>query len=296
MSNDNLLNSSRSKRKITYKVWWFCVAISIFLAIAGNWNYYTTADLDKQYTAALSEVVSYKGQNKTLDSILTVKEKDLITFKAALNKAKKERLLSEADYKKQLDQLSLVVSDLTAQVAALQKDKTVLITKNDSLGKRVAEEMVLTQNLESTNKVLFTKVTIGSLLIPQNIIATGIKDHSNGKETTTSRASKTSQIRVCFDVGENKIAETGTKTFLARIISPEGVTLAVENMGSGVFQVASDTANKMTFTTKEDISYEQKPQNVCMFWKQTTPFAEGKYKVEIYQGGYFIGKSQFELK
>ena len=58
MSNDNLLNSSRSKRKITYKVWWFCVAISIFLAIAGNWNYYTTADLDKQYVKLQSQMTS----------------------------------------------------------------------------------------------------------------------------------------------------------------------------------------------------------------------------------------------
>lgn len=253
------------------------------------------ADLDKQYSAALADVSSYKGQNKTLDSILTVKEKELVNFKSALNKARKEKVLSEAEYKKQLDQISAVVTDLTAQIETLQKEKNMLITKNDSLGKRVAEEVTLTAQLSETNKVLFNKVTVASLLIPKNIVVEGIKEKSSGKETTTSRASKVSELRLCFNIGENKIAEAGNKTFLARIISPEGTTLAVEDLGSGVFQVAGENEQR-TFTTSQVVSYDQKPQNVCMFWKQKMPYSAGKYSAEIYQDGYFIGKTDFELK
>ncbi len=254
------------------------------------------ADLDKQYEATLAEVASYKGQNATLDSIIDVKENQLKTFQAALAKAKKDRMISDADYKKQMEQLGSIVSDLTAQVEALQKDKTVLITRNDSLGRRVAEETVLTQNLSATNKVLTTKVTIASLLVPQNINAEALKERSNGKETTTSRASKATELRVCFDVGENKVADAGQKTFFARILGPDGVTIAVEDKGSGVFQMADTSNGEKAFTTKQTIDYDQKPQNVCMFWKQTTAFSPGHYTAEIYQDGYFIGKSDFVLK
>jgi len=253
-------------------------------------------DLDKQYEAALAEVASYKGQNATLDSIINVKEGQLKTFQASLTKEKKNRMLSDADYKKQLEQLGSIVSDLTSQVETLQKEKNVLIVRNDSLGKRVAEETVLTENLSSTNKVLTKKVTIASLLIPQNIMAEAIKERNNGKETTTSRASKASELRVCFDVGENKVADAGSKTFFARIVGPDGVTLAVQDKGSGVFQMADSASGEKAFTTKQSIDYDQKPQNVCMFWKQSTPFAAGHYTAEIYQDGFFIGKKDFQLK
>lgn len=254
------------------------------------------ADLDKQYSATLAEVASYKGQNATLDSIINVKEGQINSMRGQLAKAKKDRMISESDYKKQMAELNGIVSDLTAQVASLQNDKKVLLTQNDSLGKRVAEETVVTNNLTQTNSVLSKKVAIASLLTPQNLNVTGIKERRNGKEKTTERASKASAIRVCFDVGENKVADPGTKNFYARIIGPDGVTLAVQDLGSGVMKTAEDTSNAKAFTTKETINYDQKPQNVCMFWKQPTGYTPGSYSVELYQDGYFIGKSNFLLK
>lgn len=42
-------------------------------------------DLDAKYTAALAEIESYKGKNSTLDSMLAVKERYILTLRANLN-------------------------------------------------------------------------------------------------------------------------------------------------------------------------------------------------------------------
>ena len=101
---------------------------------------------------------------------------------------------------------------------------------------------------------------------------------------------------MCFDVDENKVADQGTKTFMLRVISPEGVTMAVQSQGSGTFDIA-ETGEQMQYTTKTEIDYKQAAQNVCMYWGGSAGgFPKGKYTAELYQDGYKIGTSAFTLK
>jgi len=77
---------------------------------------------------------------------------------------------------------------------------------------------------------------------------------------------------------------------------PEGVTLAVQSQGSGIFDVA-ETGEQMQYTTKAEIDYKQAKQNVCAYWTGAAGgFAKGKYTAEVYQDGYKIGTKEFMLK
>jgi hypothetical protein len=133
-------------------------------------------------------------------------------------------------------------------------------------------------------------------LIPTHIEAVGVHDKSNGKVSETNHASKAQHLRVCFDVPQNKVAETGSKTFLIRILNPDGSVLATDNQGSGVF-TAVETGAQMQYTTSLTADYQQAAQaGLCAVWNQSTAFQEGKYTAEIYQDGYLTGQQVFELK
>ena len=70
----------------------------------------------------------------------------------------------------------------------------------------------------------------------------------------------------------------------------------MQSLGSGKFELA-DVGEETIYTTKQTITYNQKPQNICMYWGANgTTFEKGKYMIELYQDGYPIGKKDFTLK
>ncbi len=254
-------------------------------------------DLDAKYSSALVELNSMRGQNKTLDSLLDIKEVEIKNMKASLDKAYKDKKLSDAEYKKQLDMLQNLISDLKSQISVLEKEKGILIGQKDSLGKQLNTTLDENGQLLKQNKVLSKKATMGALLKAQNLKAVGVFGRGKkNKEIETKSAKKVENIKVCFDIDENKVSEPGTKTFMLRIVSPEGVTIAVQSQGSGVFELA-DSGEKSQYTMKQDVQYDQKKRNVCMYWEGAQGgFAKGTYTIEVYQDGYNVGTSTLELK
>jgi len=191
--------------------------------------------------------------------------------------------------------LQNLVNDLTAQIKDLQDKNQILITRNDSLGQSLASQMTTNQQLTSTNQTLSQKVSIASLLKPTAFTATGVYGKSSGKEVETDKVKKTEKIKICFNLPENQVADPGEKTFMVRIISPEGTTMAIQSSGSGTFQMA-ETAEERQFTTSTQVNYDQQAKNVCTYWQQTAPYTKGNYSAELYQDGYMIGTTKFELK
>jgi len=254
------------------------------------------ADLDAKYTNALAEIESYKGKNAALDSILIAKEKAITDMRANLNKEKKQRQISQSEYKAQLDNLNTMIADLSSKIDALQRENGILMVRTDSLGKDIFQKQSTISELQSTNTNLSQKVTVASLLVPSHIVAEGIRDKSSGKEAETSRASKVQHLKVCFDVPQNKVADAGSKTFIVRIVSPDGAVLAGQDQTSGSF-TRVETNEQMQYTTTATIDYQQHAQaDICTKWSQSTPFKAGNYTAEIYQDGYLIGAQSFALK
>lgn len=252
-------------------------------------------DLDAKYTAALAEIESYKGKNSTLDSMLAVKERYILTLRANLNSEKKNRSISEAEYKRQMADLNSLVTDLNKKVEDLQKQNVTLTGQRDSLGREITQKASVINELETTNSSLTKKVAVASLLIPTDLSANAVRAKSSGKEAETSKSSKAQTVKVCFNVPENKVAEPGEKTFFVRILAPEGSVLAIQSQGSGVF-TSVETGEQMQYTTTATTDYEQAPKQVCSNWSQSTGFTAGHYTAEIYQDGYLVGKTSFDLK
>lgn len=250
------------------------------------------ADLNVKYNSALSDIESLKGQNNSLDSLLTLKATQINNMKSALDAAKKAKKISDEEYAAKVAELQNLINDLKGQITTLEKEKNILVAQKDSIGRDLDIKVGENMQLKKENKVFKTEA---GLLKAQNIEAIGSFSKKNGKEITTNKAKNSERIKVCFDVDESKSSDAGSKTFYLRIISPEGVTLAVQSLGSGVITL-SKSGEQVQYTITKEIEYTQQKQNVCIYWKQNTPLPKGNYTAEIYQDGYKVGSKDFTLK
>ena len=249
------------------------------------------AQLTEAYDSAVVEVQSYKMQNATLDSLLDMRNAELDKIKSQLIAAKKSGKLSQEQFDKQVKDLNSIIANLNAQIADLQNKLSIQIVKNDSLGKSLSQQIIVTNQVVKEKEKYQTRA---NLLTATNIKVTGTYGKKSGKEKETSNAKKSERLKVSFDAGSTT-AEPGQKTFLCRIIGPGGTTLAIQSLGSGIFEMAESGDDKQ-YTMKKSIDYNQSSQNITMYWEQNTPYDAGDYTIELYQDGYKLGETTLTLK
>ena len=262
-------------------------------------------ELDKKYAESLQEIESYRAENAGLDSLLTVKEQEL-----SAKKAKIDALLGQISTLKSGDATkSKLLADAQALIAQMESDKAhlqasidSLVTVNkalyqerDSLGNELTTTTQRKQELDEENQKMKDRIDKASILSTANIQSTPIRITKKGKEDEVSKAKDAEKLRVCFDLLQNKIAPSGQTAIEVRIISPDGTTIQMQNLGSGTFKEAT-TGNEIPFTYSISPDYQNKSKTICSYWAQTFKFAPGKYSVEIYEKGFLIGQSSFLMK
>jgi len=277
------------------------------------------SDLQSEYQKTLAELDQYKIDVQQKDSTLTglesqieqqKKEIERILSKSNASKRELEQArtliaslqTSTDDYKRQIDALTYQNQQLTQENTGLktdvaQKEQTIQ-EKAANISQLEAEKSELSavkQTLSEQKDQLSATVQRGSVMQAANITGSAVNLKKGGKEVATSRAKRTDQLKVCFDIMRNPIAKAGKKEIMLRIMSPKGDALSVESMGSGVF-THGDTGEQMKYTTKATIDYQNQSENYCMYWEQNSPFEKGNYTAEIYNEGYLIGSGAFSIK
>jgi hypothetical protein len=142
---------------------------------------------------------------------------------------------------------------------------------------------------------LSEKVNRASVIQTTAIRTNGQIDKGEGKWKDNDKAKKIARLLICFDIEANPIAENSSETFYLRIINPQGETLAIENMGSGVLTRKEDN-QKVRYTAVETVDYNQQESEVCMAWAPGISFQEGLYQIEVYTKGFLAGKTSYQLK
>jgi hypothetical protein len=171
-----------------------------------------------------------------------------------------------------------------------------LYSEKAAVEQNLVLEQERTSQLSAINQVLTHKVEVGSLLETRELEATAIRHRSNNKEVETRNADKAEMIKVTFNTGKNAVIDHGSEvTFQVRVIGPDGATIAVEPMGSGTMVLAGSGEEKL-YTMEKSIVYDNKDKQVTLYWPQQTAFAPGDYTVIVYQSGYAIGETSFDLR
>ncbi len=262
-------------------------------------------DLDLKYSESLQEIENYRGENAGLDSLLNIKEQEL-----SAKRAKIDALLGQvAASKSGSAEKAKLLADAQALIAQLEQDKIrlqssidslVSVNKqlyqiNDSINSELNTTLQKKQEVDDENLKMKEKIDKASILGTANIQCTPIRITRKGKEDEVNKAKDAEKLRICFDLLQNKIAPSGQTEVAVRIINPDGTTIQLQNLGSGIFKEAT-TGNDIPFTYTITPDYQNETKTVCSYWAQTFKFSPGKYSVEVYQKGFLIGQSSFMMK
>ena len=276
-------------------------------------------ELQTEFDELMQELEDYKIISVEKDSMLIMRESEITEQQEEISRLLRKGKISRSelaqaqelvnslrltvnDYKSQIDALNYANQQLTAENTNLKTDitsKTETIESQKSNINELEKEKEILHTEQSILKeekdMLQSKVNRAEVLQTSNVEAYAVRYKNSGKEVQVDKAKKAEKIKVCFEVLDNALAPKGNKELFLRVISPEGSTLSVEALGSGVFTGAQN-GEAMPYTTKGAIAYEQQRENYCMFWEQNTAFASGNYITELYHEGYLIGKGGFALK
>ncbi len=272
------------------------------------------AELEKEYYAALSELEEMRGSNEELNALIESQQAELKEQKTQI-----ERLLrSKNDYDRartEIGKLNEKVQQYVAEINQLKQENELLLAENSNLAQRAdslstnlqtersqREELQTVQaelisqkaELEETNQALSKKTTKASVVEAENIDMTGYAFNKNGKPSKKNKAKNIEQLQVCFDIVPNTVAEAGTEVYMIRILNPLGETLAINDLGSGVFMTAA--GQEVRYTMSKQIDYHHAAEQLCANWKPGQSFVEGNYLVEVYNKGYLAGSTTVQLK
>lgn len=270
------------------------------------------ADVESKYNDAVAQLEQQKGVNAELDAKINEQISQLTASKSqidqlirekkdyrnALNslEGQKKQYLAEIDQlKQQVGVLTTANTELTSQNQQLNTSLADTKTQLDQTSQAKAALISEKTQLETTNAVLSKKADRGSAIDVKNIEVKAIDVRSNGKEKTKSRAKKVDKVNICFTTEANEVVDAGEETFNLIIIDPTGAPLLNDALGSGVSKDKKADAD-FRYTTTATTSYQNQETNVCGGWQPGANFVKGKYTVEIYNKGYKVGTTTFNLK
>lgn len=273
-------------------------------------------ELEKQYQEALSELEEMRGSNDELNAIIDQQKEELRQQKNKIDgllAGGKEVGRAKAEMKNMRSQVAGYVAEIErmrTEIEGLKGERDELTTRTQSLSANLdsvnvrasqleGEKSALTaekQQLTTEKTELTEKVTLGSAIKVDKITVTPLKERNSGKTVKKKYAKNVDQLKVCFTTSENRVARPGTETFYVRLLNPVGETMAIEELGSGMFY-SKEHRDEIRYTFMKEYDYNQDAAEVCFNWDPNLgAFNKGKYTVEVFNKGYLTGKSSFDLK
>ncbi|MEI8203616.1 MAG: hypothetical protein WCH34_11420 [Bacteroidota bacterium] len=212
-----------------------------------------------------------------------------------------EKLInSQADYnkiKKKLSLLRNMTQGYISQIDSLYRVNKQLNEENTFIKGEFTKEKDKTQSLVKDKDELTEKVNLAAVLKAYNVTAQPIRMKSSGKkEEAVDKARRVEKIKICFTLAENPVAKAGNRMVYIRIARPDNkiVTMGSEDVYSFMFK-----GQRLQYSIKKEVDYQNAAMNVCMYWEKQNPKEEamkGVYKVNVFLEDTEIGQGQFELK
>lgn len=251
--------------------------------------------LDAMLDEAEEELLSYKGRNQALDSIVDERDKIIANKVSQIRALLKNEGLSRDQLRKAEGQ----IRNLNSEIAMYKIQLDSLKTKNQFLQEEVqmkdgeletrAERI---DKLEKDYDAAMTRVRIASRLEALDLEAFAIKVKGD-KERETARLSKADKIKIGFKLDKNETAEKGSKTVYLKIITPAKATLHNEGKGSGRFIYHGEES---LYTAKQTFNFANKNERLNFYWPKSSGMITGPYEAYLFCEDHIIGKVEFSLK
>jgi peptidoglycan hydrolase CwlO-like protein len=262
------------------------------------------SDVQRSFDESLARLDSMSGINTDLSKKLTDKNSEIAKAKTEIRSILNKKNATAAE----LSRAKLLITSLNDKITVMEQEVARLTTDNQTLtqdkvvltqDKEVLtqEKVKLTEDLTATTLIkedLTKKVDVASTLNASNIAITPVNVKNSGKEKITSTAKRVDKLMISFDVN-NRIAVPGVTDVYVIVTGPDGKPVSTEALGSGTFTTREEGDKLFTAKLPVDVVTAQK-KAVQFSFAPGADFAEGNYKIQIYQNGFMIGEGVRELK
>lgn len=252
-------------------------------------------ELRSELDSLLAEHNRIKEQYGELSDQLS--EKDSIIMASA---AEIEKLInSQADYnriKKQLARLQNISQEYVKEMDQLYQENKALKEENQQVRADLEQEREVTRNMQKSNDDLSQKISNAAVYKAYNIKSAGYLVRNKGTEEPTEKANKVKRIKTTLMLGENSLIEPGPVNVYCRIAIPE--TGKVLTMGSGDTYSFVHNGQRLQYSCKTVINYNNKAENVTLNWDLMSDdkAIKGQYSVQLYTDDQFLGETYFTLR
>lgn len=187
----------------------------------------------------------------------------------------RELLLAQDE---KIERLKVINEELVAENTELKTEKNVL---NKSL-----------RQLNESKSELEGKVALASKLKVEGMKIVAISSRKKEREGEFKNR-HIDQIKVQFDVTENKVSPIEGKGIMIKITAPDGNILFDVASGSGTFNFEG---RETFYTAKKEILYDRTRQNLVFFYNKGSDYDLGKHVIEVYTDDYLMGSGSFIVK
>ena len=229
------------------------------------------------------ELESLKSSNDSMNSLIETQQQRIDKL-LKINASNFEKIKI---YESELKTLREIMKSYIIQIDSLNTRNQILMAENADVKDKLEDARKKTLKLEEEKKDLSSKVEIASSLSAKNITETGLNKRGN----ETDRISRIVKLKICFTLRENAIAKAGEKTIYVRLSRPDNLLLV-----SSADEVFEFEGQKLPFTAKRTIQYENKDLDVCIYWDNNNNLIAGNYTVDLFCEEKLIGSSVFTLK
>lgn len=272
------------------------IALGIYTVKFYNEEKENKAILQKEKTVIEDElndlIVKYDeaiASNDMMDQNL-VEARQRISVLLDSVKDNEANLVMISRYRREIGNLKSEKDRLFRVVDSLSNQNRMLASTIDSTNTILAERVRVSDSLQVTNQSLSTKVDRASQLKITSLKGEGVIVRSNGKLVPNDKIRRIDQIRTCFTITENPLANAGEKELYIQVYNPKnelvGDQIAVNHEGG-----------TMVYSAQSKVFYENEELDVCILSKtKEDKLMEGTYKIYVYQGAQLIGTSSFNLR
>lgn len=291
----------------------------VLLSITTGVLYWQLRKAQKQSTALEEEKVELEANIQALDQrILAMQQelerkdlelsdktkkveelsRELEQTKARIRRYEEQGRLSarqaeEMRYK--TEQMAYYIQKYQERIRELEEENERLRARTAELEKQVERKESEARQVLQEKERLEVKVKAASFLKAISFRFATVKENGREEWDTEFRARRIQQLKICFTVLENEVAEPGTRTAYVVISDPTNKIITNFARSSGYFTVM-DT--EQPFSAKATFNYTRTAQEVCATYERPADqeLNKGTYQVAVFCEGVEIGRGQFQVK
>jgi cell division protein ZapB len=270
------------------------------------WDYREKSDLQQELMLSNTDLGTTKTRLEEIKAELDSKIAEISELGGNIEELKKAKEEVEATLKKTRSWSNKNIKELKERVqgyekllkmkdeelAQLKEENKELYSENNELKSKQNKLNDSLARLSQRRDELAGKVAIASRLKAENIRVFSISQGSREKESPF-RSRRIGQLKIQFNLAENRVAPIEGKKILIRIIDENNQVIFDLAKGSGTFTV---DGREEWYTAAQEILFDNTKQELSFLYEKGSDYNSGNYTVEIYAGDYKMGSTMFIVK